>query len=305
MRAAVDASTNAVETRGLGKRFGSLWALQDCTLEVPRGRVSALVGPNGSGKTTLLRMLVGLSSPSAGEAFVLGSLPQQTEAFLSSVGYVAQQTPLYKRLSVADHLDMGAHLNPRWDAEAAGSRLRELRIPFDRGVGTLSAGQRSQVALSLALAKRPKLLLLDEPVAALDPLARREFLASLTEAVADGDLSVILSSHLLSDLERVCDHVVLLADSRTQLCNDIDHVVATHKVLVGPRHDTAVLGRTVTVIKATHTAQQSRLLVRLDGPLIDPSWEVSDVGLEEIVLGYMGRDEPSTLGALSVVGGAR
>jgi ABC-2 type transport system ATP-binding protein len=305
MTPAIEASTNAIETRGLGKRFGALWALQDCTLQIPRGRVSALVGPNGAGKTTLLRMLVGLSSPSAGEAYVLGSSPQQSEEFLASVGYLAQEAPLYRRLSVADHLDMGAYLNPKWDSESAKTRLGELRIPLDRPVGTLSGGQRSQVALSVALAKRPQLLVLDEPVAALDPLARREFLASLTQAVADGDLSVILSSHLLSDLERVCDYVVLLAASRTQLCEDIEHVAATHRMLVGPRQNTAVLERSLSVIKATHTARQSRLLVRLDGPVLDPSWEVSEVGLEEIVLGYMGQDEHDTAGALSVVGGTR
>jgi ABC-2 type transport system ATP-binding protein len=305
MTHSTQASTGGIDTRRLGKRFGSLWALQDCTLEIPRGRVTALVGANGAGKTTLLRMLVGLSSPSAGEVSVLWSTPQQSAEFLASVGYLAQEAPLYRRLSVADHLDMGAGLNPRWDAELARSRLAELRIPFDRPVRSLSGGQRSQVALSVALAKRPQLLVLDEPVAALDPLARREFLASLTQAVADGDLSVILSSHLLADLERVCDHLVLLASSRVQLCEDIDHVVATHAMLVGPRRDAAGLEQGLSVVKARHTARQSRLLVKLEGPLLDPSWEVSEVGLEEIVLGYMGQDEQFTPGALSVVGGPR
>ena len=295
----------AIETRGLGKRFGSLWALADCTLAIPRGRVSALVGQNGAGKTTLLRMLVGLSSPSSGEAFVLGSAPQQNEEFLASVGYLAQEAPLYRRLSVADHLDMGAHLNPGWNDGAARERLGELRIPLDRPVKTLSGGQRAQVALSVALAKRPQLLVLDEPVAALDPLARREFLASLTQAVAEGGVTVILSSHLLSDLERVCDHVVLLASSRAQLCDDIDRVLATHRMLVGLRRDSTPLEPGITVINETHTSRQSRLLVRLDGPVLDPAWEVSEIGLEEIVLGYMGQAAPFTPGALSLVGGAR
>ena len=224
------AGTNmAIETKGLGKRFGSTWALQDCTVRVPQGRVSALVGPNGAGKTTLLRLLVGLRAPSAGQALVLGRPPEQSEEFLASVGYLAQEAPLYKRLTAAEHLDLGAHLNRRWEKEVATDRLRALRVPLDRPIGTLSGGQRSQVALGLALAKRPEVLLLDEPVAALDPLARRAFLSSLAEAVAGGELTVVLSSHLLHDLERVCDHVILLAASRAQLCDDIDVVLESHK----------------------------------------------------------------------------
>src|SRR5216684_3511370 len=159
----------AIQTTGLGKRYGSVWALQDCSVSVPRGHITALVGPNGAGKTTLLKILAGLSAPSTGEAAVLGRAPRQNEDFLASIGYLAQDVPLYKRLSAVDHLEMGAHLNRVWDASAA----------------------RAQVGLGLALAKRPQLLLLDEPVAALDPLARREFLVSLTEAVTDGEVSVI------------------------------------------------------------------------------------------------------------------
>ena len=300
----LDGSGNVVETVGLGKRYGSLWALRDCSLQVPRGRVSALVGPNGSGKTTLLRLLVGLSSPSSGEARVLGRRPQQSVEFLETVGYLAQEMPLYKRLSVADHLRFGASLNPRWDAAAARTRLTDLRIPFDRPVSTLSGGQRAQVALGLALAKRPQVLLLDEPVAALDPLARRAFLASLSEAVAAADLSVILSSHLLHDLERVCDHLVLLASSRVQLCGDIDDVVASHRALVGPRRSEADIEPSVHVVRAMQTPRQTRLLARLDGRVLDPSWEASEVGLEEIVLAYMGQEELLSAGSLSVVEGA-
>ncbi len=295
----------AVRTTGLGKRYGSVWALQDCSVSVPRGHVSALVGPNGAGKTTLLKILAGLSAPSTGEASVLGRVPGQTGEFLQSIGYLAQDVPLYKRLSADDHLGLGAHLNRHWDASAARARLAALRVPADRPVATLSGGQRAQVGLSLALAKRPQVLLLDEPVAALDPLARREFLASLTEAAADGDLSVIVSSHLLHDLERVCDHLILLASSRTQLCGGIDDVLAVHRVLVGPLRDVADAGRGLTVIKSTQTTRQTRLLVRLDGPVLDPSWAVTEVGLEDIVLAYMG--EGSTLAAapLTATGPAR
>ena len=292
----------AIETSRLGKRYGSLWALRECELSVPRGHVTALVGPNGAGKTTLLRILAGLSTPTTGEASVLGRAPKQCEEFLSSIGYLAQDVPLYKRLSAEDHLQMGAHLNCHWDTTAARERLAALKIPTDRPVATLSGGQRAQVGLGLALAKCPQLLLLDEPVAALDPLARREFLGSLAEAVADGDLSVVLSSHLLHDLERVCDHVILLANGRTQICQDIDDVLISHRVLVGPRRSTDSVERTLDVIKVTHTINQTRLLVRLNGPVLDPTWEVSEVGLEDIIMAYMGQDDALTAGPLSRIG---
>ncbi len=295
----------AIQTAGLGKRYGPVWALQDCSVSVPRGRVSALVGPNGAGKTTLLKILAGLSAPSTGEASVLGRAPGQSGEFLDSIGYLAQEVPLYKRLSADDHLRLGAHLNRHWDATAARARLAALRIPVDRPVTTLSGGQRAQVGLGLALAKRPQVLLLDEPVAALDPLARREFLASLAEAAADGDLSVVVSSHLLHDLERVCDHLILLAASRTQLCGGIDDVLAAHRVLVGPRRDTAEAGRGLTVIKSTRTTRQTRLLARLDGPVLDPSWTVTEVGLEDIVLAYMGEANTLAASTLTTIGPAR
>ena len=177
----------AIETHGVGKRYGSQWALQDCTLAVPRGRVTALVGPNGAGKSTLLRLLVGLAAPTTGRAQVLGRPPAQNDGFLDSIGYLAQDVPLYRRLTAEDHLGLGAHLNRHWDAQGARARLSRLQIPLDRPVAKLSGGQRAQIGLGLALAKRPQVLLLDEPVAALDPLARREFLASLSEAVAEGE----------------------------------------------------------------------------------------------------------------------
>ena len=256
--------------------------------------MAALVGPNGAGKTTLLRLLVGLSTPTQGDVRILGAPPEQSPQFLASVGYLDQRTPLYARLSVADHLSLGAHLNPRWDAEDVRAQLSRLKIPLDRAVGRLSGGQRAQVALRLALAKRPRLLLLDEPVAALDPLARREFLASLAEAVVDADVTVLLSSHLLAELERVCDYLVLLSAGSTQLVGDIDEIVAGHRVLVGPREGSASVIRRFPVVKATHTARQSRLLVRTDAPLLGPSWEAAEIGLEEIILAYMGRDDELT-----------
>jgi ABC-2 type transport system ATP-binding protein len=297
--------TPAIRTTGLGKRYGSLWALRDCSVSVPRGRVTALVGPNGAGKTTLLKILVGLSAPSAGEASVLGRPPGQGTEFLASIGYLAQDVPLYNRLTTADHLEIGAHLNRAWDAAGARSRLAELGIPEDRPVSTLSGGQRAQVGLGMALAKRPRLLVLDEPVAALDPLARRQFLASLTGAVADGDLSVILSSHLLLDLQRVCDHIILLAASRTQLTGDMDDVLQTHRWLLGPRRKETDIEPGIEVIKATHTANQTRLLARLTGTVLDPGWQITEAGLEDIVLAYMGQDDTRTPGPLTSIRAAR
>jgi ABC-2 type transport system ATP-binding protein len=233
------AMNTAVETHELSKRYRRVSALTGCTVTVPAGRVSALVGPNGAGKTTLLRILAGLASPTSGTASVLDGVPRQAPAFLAEIGFLAQEVPLYRRLTVADHLRIGAHLNPRWDAPLAHTRLTELRIPLDQRVGALSGGQRAQVALALTLAKRPRLLLLDEPFAALDPLARRNFLATLSSAVAAaaGDLTVMLSSHLVTDLERVCDHLILLAGSRVQLCGDIDALLAEQQVLAGPHQN--------------------------------------------------------------------
>jgi ABC-2 type transport system ATP-binding protein len=297
--------TTAIETRGLTKRYRRATALRECTVTVPEGGVCALIGPNGAGKTTLLRMLAGLARPTGGSVSVLGGPPRQDPAFLASIGYLAQETPLYRRFTAEDHIGIGARLNPRWDGEPVRERLRGLSIPLDRAVGTLSGGQRAQVALGLTLAKKPRLLLLDEPVAALDPLARRHFLAALTEAVADADggLTVVLSSHLVADLERVCDHLVLLAASRMQLCGNIDAILAEHKVLVGPRKDTSALEKAHQVVSETRTPRQSTLLARLNGPVLDPAYQVEDVGLEEVVLAYMGADAPPAYARLTTVGG--
>ena len=293
-----------IETQELSKRYRRVTALSDCSVTVPESRICALIGPNGAGKTTLLRLLAGLARPTGGTVCVLGGAPRQDPAFLAEIGYLAQEIPLYRRLTAEDHIRAGAHLNPRWDALSVRTRLADLNIPLDRPVGTLSGGQRAQVALALTLAKRPRLLLLDEPVAALDPLARRHFLGTLTAAMADsgGELTVVLSSHLIADLERVCDHIILLAESRVQLCGDIDTLLSEHRVLVGPRKDTSALERTHTVVHAVRTARQATMLVRLGGPVFDPAYEASDVDLEELVLGYMGASAAPALAHLTAVG---
>jgi ABC-2 type transport system ATP-binding protein len=276
-----------IETAGLGKRYRRLWALAECTLSVPAGHVVGLVGPNGAGKTTLLNLATGMLTPTTGTIDVLGSRPAAGPAQLAQVGYLAQDAPVYAGLSVADHLRLGKHLNPGWDADMARRRIDQLDLDPGQKAGKLSGGQRAQLALTLALGKRPELLILDEPVASLDPLARREFLQDLMETVAEQQVSVVLSSHLISDLERVCDHVIVLVDSRVRLAGPVDDLLATHHLLSGPRRDPATLPDGLEVISASHTEVQSTLLVRTSGPVLDPAWTVSEVGLEDLALAYM------------------
>jgi ABC-type multidrug transport system ATPase subunit len=281
-------SAAALETSKLGKRFGSRWALRDCSLTIPRGRVTALVGPNGAGKTTLLHLAVGLTEPTTGTVRVLDRSPQRdAAALLPHVGFVAQDHPLYRGFTLAELLRVGGKLNPRWQEGVARERLERLGLALERKVGSLSGGEQAQVALSLALAKQPEFLLLDEPVASLDPLARRDFLQSLLEAVAEDDVTVLLSSHILSDLERVCDHVVVLSQGHVQLAADIDRVLAEHRVLVGARCDPATVGHVDAIVQESHTERQTTLLVRAGGHLYDARWTVSTPDLEEIVLAYL------------------
>jgi ABC-2 type transport system ATP-binding protein len=279
--------TAVIETAGLGKRYRRLWALADCTLSVPAGHVVGLVGPNGAGKTTLLGLATGMLAPTAGTIEVLGGRPGAGPEQLARVGYLAQDAPVYAGLPVADHLKLGAHLNPGWDAALARARIMRLDLDPGQKAGTLSGGQRAQLALTLAVAKRPELLILDEPVASLDPLARREFLQYLMESVGEQSLSVVLSSHLVADLERVCDYQIVLVGSRVQVAGPVEELLATHHLLSGPRRDPGSLPDGMRVISASHTDVQSTLLVRTSGPVLDPAWMVSEVGLEDLVLAYM------------------
>jgi ABC-2 type transport system ATP-binding protein len=278
-----------IEARGAGKRYGRHWALRDCTLTIPAGKVVGLVGPNGAGKTTLLQLAAGLLTPTAGTITVLGGRPGADPGQLAKVGFVAQDAPVYARLPVAGHLRMGAWLNPGWDDELAEGRIARLGLDPRQRAGSLSGGQRAQLALTLAVAKRPELILLDEPVASLDPLARREFLRSLMEVVAEQGTSVALSSHLIADLERVCDYLVVLTDSRVQLAGDVSELLASHHRLSGPRRDPGTLPAGQEVIEASHTDRQSTLLIRSDGPVLDPAWTVRPVTLDDLVLAYMSR----------------
>lgn len=278
----------ALRTDGLGKRYGRrTWALRGCTLTLPRGRIIALVGANGAGKTTLLHLAIGLLKPTEGAVSMFGQpVRMDRPAGLAQVGFVAQDHPLYRGFTVADLLHVGRSLNPGWDQATAQRRLTDLDIPLGRKVGQLSGGQQAQVALTLALAKQPRMLVLDEPVASLDPLARREFMKGLVDAVAGGDLTVLLSSHVVAELERVCDHLVLLHDGRVRLAGEIDELVDGHRLLVGPRCEApdGIDG----VIAATHGQRHSNLLVRqpVDTPT-HPRWQAHPVSLEDLVLAYL------------------
>ena len=221
--------TAILETQALSKRYGRRTALADCTLDIPAGRVVGLVGPNGAGKSTLLKLACGLLRPSAGVIRVLGDGPGSGPGQLARVGFLWQDAPVYAQLSVADHLRLGARLNPRWDRVFAERRVAELGLDLRHKAGRLSGGQRAQLALTVALGKRPELLILDEPVAALDPLARRSFLGRLRQTAAAEGMGIILSSHLVSDLEQVCDHVVVLVASRVRLAGDVERVLAEHR----------------------------------------------------------------------------
>ena len=278
-----------LESRALSRRYGRRQALTDCTLSIPAGRVAGLVGPNGAGKTTLLHLAVGLLAPTSGTIEVLGAPPPASPEQLARVGFVAQDTPTYAGLTVADHLKLGARMNPGWDAGLAQRRIASVALDPSQRAGKLSGGQRAQLALTLAIAKRPEYLILDEPVASLDPLARREFLQGLMEIVASHGVSVVLSSHLIADLERVCDYLVLLVASHVQLAGEVTELLAAHHRLSGPRREPRSLPSSYEVIEESHTEKQSTLLVRTDQPILDPAWTVKPVTLDELVLAYMGQ----------------
>lgn len=294
--------TSVLQARGLGRKYGRRWALRECTIDIPAGHVVGLVGPNGAGKTTLLKLACGQLAPTEGDITVLGGRPAESPGQLAKVGFVAQDTPVYAGLTVAEHLRLGARLNPRWDDGLALDRVTRLGLVPKQRAGRLSGGQRAQLALTLGLAKRPELLLLDEPVASLDPLARREFLQGLLEAVVEHELSVVLSSHLVADLERTCDYLIVLVDSRVQVAGEVDRLLATHHRLTGPRRDPDRLPSDQHVVSARHTERQSTFIVRTDGPILDPAWTVSRLTLEDLVLAYMDKRPADRRIALEVRG---
>jgi ABC-2 type transport system ATP-binding protein len=279
---------NVIETSGLGKRYGRAWALNECTLAVPAGHMTALVGPNGAGKTTLMHLAAGLTEPTAGTAAVLGGQRPGSPAALDGIAFVAQDAPVYKNMSAADMLHMTRNLNRHFDQRYAEGRLAGFGIPLKRKAGRLSGGQQAQLALTLALARRPRLLVLDEPLAMLDPLARHDFMAGVMAAIADDGVSVVLSSHALADLERVADYLILLSRGKVQVAGEVDDLLASHRLLTGP----AAEARAITergVVYARLAEAQAHLLTRTNstaGP-VPPNWEAHPVTLEELVLAYL------------------
>jgi ABC-2 type transport system ATP-binding protein len=294
---------NVIETRGLEKRYGRTWALRDCSLSIPEGHLAALVGPNGAGKTTLLTIAVGLTTPTAGEAHVLGGVLAGSPAALDGIGFVAQDMPLYANVSVADMLHMTRNLNRGFDDAYARRRLRDLAISERHRTGKLSGGQQAQLALTLALARRPRLLVMDEPTARLDPIARHDFMATVMAAMAEDGLSVLLSSHVLAELERVADYLVLITGGVVRLDGVVDELTDRHRLMTGPAGLSADPGW--QVIQSSEAGAQQHLLVSLDDPADPgpPAWQARTVGVEELALAYL-RDVPFAP-ALAAAGAGR
>ncbi|GAA3468335.1 ABC transporter ATP-binding protein [Nonomuraea roseola] len=295
--AAPPPGTTALEATGLAKRYRGAWALRDCSLSIPAGRVVALVGPNGAGKSTLLRLAVGLIEATHGSVRVFGEPVGQRASALARVAFLAQDKPLYDGFTVAEMLRFGRQLNPRWDDALARQRLAELDIPSRRRVGRLSGGQQAQVALTVALAKRPDLLVMDEPLANLDPLARHDIMRSLMTAVAETRMSVVLSSHVVSDLNDTCDWLVVLNRGQVQVSGEIDELLATHHLLSGPVGLADGMAARMPVISDSRTERHAALLARTGAgaTLLDPRWEARPVGLEELVLAYLRRPDAAVL----------
>ena len=277
---------DAVVADGLTKRYGRTVALDRCSFAIPAHTIVALVGPNGAGKSTLLHCATGLVHPTEGTITVLGG--PAGDRTLPRVGFVAQDAPLYRDFTADELLTMGNKLNHEFDLSFARARLVDVGIPLDRRVDQLSGGQHAQVALCLALAKRPGLLLLDEPLASLDPLARREFLSALMDAVAEEPMTVVLSSHLVADLERVCDHLMVLRSGQVKTLGATDELLATHRMLIGPPQGRRPkIAGVEHIVSASKAERQIQLLVRTSGDIFDPAWDQYDVSLEDVVLAYL------------------
>jgi ABC-2 type transport system ATP-binding protein len=280
---------NVTVASGLGKRYGRGWALRECTLAIPEGHLAALVGPNGAGKTTLLNLVVGLTAPTAGTVTVLGGTRAGSRAALDGIAFVAQSAPLHKNLSVADLLHLTRNLNRRFDQGYAKARLGELGIPLARKAGKLSGGQQAQLALTLALGRRPRLLVLDEPMASLDPLARLDFMAAVTSAMSGDGLSVVLSSHVLVELERVADYLILLSRGSVQVAGEATELLACHRVLTGPAAEADRYAGRPGVVYARRDGARAHLLIRTSASAapVPPGWEAHPVSLEDLVLAYL------------------
>jgi len=270
---------------GLGKRYGRDWGLRDCTLTIPDGAIVGLTGANAAGKSTLLALATGLLAPSEGSVSVLGRDPLRNPSVLADVGFVAQGAPLYRSFSVAETIEFVRRTNSGWDDEIVPDLL--TRISSRAKVGSLSEGERARLALGLVLGKRPRLVLLDEPFASLDPLAGRELLQLLMDHVAETAATVVIASHVIADIERVCDHIVLLTGGGVRLESNVEVLLDSHRLLTGPRRPLGSIRGVREIVRERHSGRQLTLLVVTDGPIVDPSWTVEPVGLEDLLLAYM------------------
>jgi len=285
----------SLETHALGKRFRRGWALRDCTVRIPEGSIVGLAGPNGAGKSTLLELAVALLEPSEGSVSVLGRNPWSDPTVVAEIVYVAQGAPLYRSFTVGENLELARRTNARWDPAVASELL--VRLSSQTKVAALAEGDRSRLALALALSKRPSLLLLDEPFSRLDPLAGREFLQLLMDGVAETEATVVIASHVVADLERVCDRIVLLSEGHVRLEGEVEELLDTHRLLSGARRPLGTIRGVSEIVRERHSGRQLTLLVRGAGPIVDPSWVVDKVGLEELLLAYMAPEripEPPT-----------
>jgi len=292
---------NVIETRGLGKRYGNAWALRDCTLAIPEGHLVGLVGPNGAGKSTLMNLLAGLSVPTAGTVTVLGGRPAGSPAALDGIAFMAQDAPLYKHFSAGDMIHLTRNLNRQFDEAYARQRLDGLGIPLKKTSGKLSGGQQAQLALTLALARRPRMLILDEPLAALDPLAREDFMTTVMTAMTDNGVSVLLSSHALAELERIADYLIVLGAGEVRIAGEADDLVDSHQVLSGPAAAADAYAARLAVVQDRRAAAQAHLLVRSSDQPVPPGWEAHPVSLEELVMAYLrapgaiGKQQPARI----------
>jgi ABC-2 type transport system ATP-binding protein len=293
---------NVIETTALDKRYGNTWALRDCSLAIPEGHVVALVGPNGAGKTTLLNLVVGLTTPTAGAVAVLGGAPAGSPVARNGIAFVAQNAPLHQYLTVSDMLHLTRNLNRHFDQVYATARLSELGIPLDRRAGKLSGGQQAQLALTLALSRRPRLLVLDEPMASLDPVARHDFMATVLAAMAEDGVSVVLSSHVLAELERVADYLVILSRGSVQVAGEVADLLTCHLLASGPNAEADRFAEGIDIVHALHSKAQTQFLIRTNGSVnaIPPSWHTRPITLEELAMAYL--REP---GAASLPGPSR
>lgn len=278
----------------VSKRYGRSWALRDCELSIPRGRIVALVGPNGAGKSTLLRIAAGLTRPDSGTIHLLDQeLKAGHGKFDCRVSYLDQERPLLDGLRVRDMLEFGRRTNPTWDSSLASEHLSHLSISLSSRIGALSEGQRVQVALALCLAKQPELLLLDEPAASLDPVAREDLIRLLMQQAATSDVTVVLSTHALVDVAAVCDYLVILARSRVVLSDDIEFILESHRLMSASVDDHLTPPVSVDIIREGTSNREVTYLVRTGVSPIGTEWGVERPTLDEIVLAYLRRESPT------------